>query len=135
MAGAQSFNKILLTTSNNQEYNILLQEISGQLYIGDNLVLTSANNAEALTSESQSDGTNKILLSDLPTTDPELDGQIWNESGVLKVSSVSAIAASIDTSSNITSISDADEGTVYFASDTDDLYLYANNSWKIFESV
>lgn len=135
MAGAQSFNKILLTTSNNQEYNILLQEISGQLYIGDNLVLTSANNAEALTSESQSDGTNKILLSDLPTTDPELDGQIWNESGVLKVSSVPAIAASIDTSSNITSISDADEGTVYFASDTDDLYLYANNSWKIFESV
>jgi hypothetical protein len=135
MAGAQSFNKILLTTSNNQEYNILLQEISGQLYIGDNLVLTSANNAEALTSESQSDGTNKILLSDLPTTDPELDGQIWNESGVLKVSSVSAIAASIDTSSNITSISDADEGTVYFASDTDDLYLYSNNSWKIFESV
>lgn len=135
MAGAQSFNKILLTTSNNQEYNILLQEISGQLYIGDNLVLTSANNAEALTSESQSDGTNKILLSDLPTTDPELDGQIWNESGVLKVSSVSAITASIDTSSNITSISDADEGMVYFASDTDDLYLYSNNSWKIFESV
>lgn len=131
----QSFNKILLTTSNNSEYNITLQEISGQLYIGDNLVLTSANNAEALTSESQSDGTNKILLSDLPTTDPQLDGQIWNESGVLKVSSVPTVSASIDTSSNITSISDADEGTVYFASDTDDLYLYANNSWKTFTSV
>ena len=135
MPAPQSFNKILLTTSNESDKNIILQEISGQLYVGDNLVLTSANNAEALTSESQSDGTNKVLLSDLPVTDPQLDGQIWNESGVLKVSSVSAVAASIDTSSNITSISDADEGTVYFASDTDDLYLYANNSWKTFESV
>jgi hypothetical protein len=87
-----------------------------------------------LTSETQSDGTSKILLSDLPTTDPQLDGQIWNESGVLKVSSAPTVTASIDTSSSITSISDADEGTVYFASDTDDLYLYANNSWKKFES-
>jgi len=39
----QSFNKILLTTSNNSEYNITLQEISGQLYINNHLVVTSAN--------------------------------------------------------------------------------------------
>ena len=135
MAKTQYFNKIKLTTSDNPENHIILQEISGQLYIGDDLVLTSSASSETLTSETQSDGTSKILLSDLPTTDPQLDGQIWNESGVLKVSSVPTVAASIDTSSNITSISDADEGTVYFASDTDDLYLYANNSWKIFTSV
>jgi len=39
----QSFNKILLTTSNTAENNITLQEISGQLYINDHLVITSAN--------------------------------------------------------------------------------------------
>ena len=43
MPVAQSFNKILLTTSNTAENNILLQEISGQLYINNHLVVTSAN--------------------------------------------------------------------------------------------
>lgn len=135
MAGAQSFNKILLTTSNNQEYNILLQEISGQLYINNDLVLTASASAETLTSEPQSDGTAKILLSDLPTSDPELSGQIWNESGVLKVSLIDAVIPSIETSSNITSRTGDPDGTIFFGSDTDDLYLYSNNSWKTFESV
>jgi hypothetical protein len=35
MPVAQSFNKILLTTSNTVENNILLSEVSGQLYIDD----------------------------------------------------------------------------------------------------
>lgn len=43
MPAPQSFNKILLTTSNTAENNITLQEISGQLYINDHLVITSAN--------------------------------------------------------------------------------------------
>jgi uncharacterized protein YaiE (UPF0345 family) len=43
MPAPQSFNKILLTTSNESEKNITLQEISGQLYINDHLVITSAN--------------------------------------------------------------------------------------------
>jgi hypothetical protein len=43
MPAPQSFNKILLTTSNTAGNNITLQEISGQLYINDHLVITSAN--------------------------------------------------------------------------------------------
>ena len=43
MPAPQSFNKILLTTSNQSEKNITLQEISGQLYINDHLVITSEN--------------------------------------------------------------------------------------------
>lgn len=40
---AQNFNIIRLTTSNIKENNILLREISGQLYINDDLVVTSDN--------------------------------------------------------------------------------------------
>lgn len=43
MPVAQSFNKILLTTSNNAENNILLSEVSGQLYVGDNPVAISGS--------------------------------------------------------------------------------------------
>jgi hypothetical protein len=35
MPAPQSFNKILLTTSNESDKNIMLQEISGQLHVGD----------------------------------------------------------------------------------------------------
>jgi len=44
----QNFNSIRLTTSNNSENNIILQEISGQLYINNHLVVTS-NNIASLT--------------------------------------------------------------------------------------
>jgi hypothetical protein len=43
MPVAQSFNKILLTTSNTAENNILLSEVSGQLYVGDNPVAISGS--------------------------------------------------------------------------------------------
>ena len=49
MPVAQSFNKILLTTSNNAENNILLQEISGQLYVDSSPVaISGAFNAGSL---------------------------------------------------------------------------------------
>ena len=134
MPKAQYFNKIKLTTSDDSEYHITLQEISGQLYVGDNLVLTSSTNSETLTSESQSNGTNKILLSDLPTIDPELSGQIWNDSGVLKISLIDTVLPSIETASNITSRTGDPEGTIFFGSDTDDLYIYIGSTWKKFES-
>ena len=35
----QSFNKIKLTTSNNSEYDIMLSEVSGKLYIDNNPVI------------------------------------------------------------------------------------------------
>lgn len=43
MAVAQSFNKIKLTTSNNSEYDIMLSEVSGQLYVGDNPISLQNN--------------------------------------------------------------------------------------------
>ena len=49
MAVAQSFNKILLTTSNVSDYNILLNEVSGKLYVDDNPVaISGAFNAGSL---------------------------------------------------------------------------------------
>ena len=49
MPVAQSFNKILLTTSNTAENNILLSEVGGQLYVGDNPVaISGAFNAGSL---------------------------------------------------------------------------------------
>ena len=41
MPAPQSFNKIKLTTSNNSEYDIMLQEVSGKLYVDDNPVAIS----------------------------------------------------------------------------------------------
>ena len=43
MPVAQSFNKILLTTSNTAENNILLSEVGGQLYVGENPVAISGS--------------------------------------------------------------------------------------------
>lgn len=43
MSVAQSFNKILLTTSNTAENNILLSEVSGQLYVGENPISLQSN--------------------------------------------------------------------------------------------
>ena len=77
MARTQNFNRIKLTTSDSQENHIILQEVSGKLYIDDNLVLTSVGAQE---------GTRSLFITDLPTEDPGSVGQIWNESGVLKVS-------------------------------------------------
>lgn len=43
MARAQNFHKVRLTTSNNQQYDLLLEEIDGNLYADNVLVLTEAN--------------------------------------------------------------------------------------------
>ena len=43
MPVAQSFNKILLTTSNTAENNILLSEVNGQLHVGDNVISLQNN--------------------------------------------------------------------------------------------
>ena len=46
---AQSFNKILLTTSNTSENNILLSEVGGQLYVDSSPVaISGAFNAGSL---------------------------------------------------------------------------------------
>lgn len=43
MPAPQSFNKIKLTTSNNSEYDIMLSEVSGQLYIDDDPISLQNN--------------------------------------------------------------------------------------------
>ena len=43
MPAAQSFNKILLTTSNTAENNILLSEVGGKLHVGDNPISLQNN--------------------------------------------------------------------------------------------
>lgn len=43
-------------------------------------------------------------------------------------------AATVETSSNITSRTGDPEGTAFYASDSDELYIYINSTWKKFES-
>ena len=43
MPALQSFHKVRLTTSNNNQYDLILEEIDGNLYAGGSLVLTEAN--------------------------------------------------------------------------------------------
>lgn len=63
MPVAQSFNKILLTTSNNAENNILLQEISGSLCVNNSQVIVSDHAAPSLQIES-SDSLSQITYSE-----------------------------------------------------------------------
>lgn len=56
MAVAQSFNKIKLTTSNNSEYDILLSEVSGQLFVDENPVAISGSFSASSLSDYNFDG-------------------------------------------------------------------------------
>jgi len=67
----QNFNSIRLTTSNNSENNIILQEISGQLYINDHLVVTS-NNIASLTKVTTIESNVTTLQSDVTTIESDV---------------------------------------------------------------
>tara|TARA_R100000808_G_scaffold24914_1_gene59320 strand:- start:2688 stop:3620 length:933 start_codon:yes stop_codon:yes gene_type:complete len=72
------FNSIRLTTSNVDGQKILLEEVGGKLAVNSSEVITK--------------GSDSIILSNLPTTDPETDNQLWNDNGTLKISSASGFS-------------------------------------------
>ena len=51
------------------------------------ITVAASTGAETENCSSTYDGTNSVVIfSDLPTADPEVVGQLWNNSGVLTVS-------------------------------------------------
>lgn len=51
-----------------------------------NKILLRPNSATSVDVSRDSDGNTVIILSDLPTSDPSIVGQLWNDSGTLKIS-------------------------------------------------
>lgn len=101
MPAPQSFNKILLTTSNESNKNIILQEISGQLYINDHLVITSEN-IGSLSNITTIESDVTTLQTDLTTLDTSVN---------TLQSEVSTLQASSDTSVLTNSSSVSFDGT------------------------
>lgn len=86
MARIQSFNKIRLTTSNDTAKNIILQEIEGKLYVDDDEVLTIESIDDNVLTTTTENNTTILMLENLPTSDPNTAGQLWNNNGVIAVS-------------------------------------------------
>jgi len=125
MPAPQSFNKILLTTSNNSEYNITLQEISGQLYINNHLVVTSAN-IGSLSNITTIESDVTTLQSDVTT----LQSDVQSLQGIFNISTR-------DTEANIlasTPTNPSGKVTVAYGTDTGDFYIYYGSAWYIYNN-
>jgi hypothetical protein len=121
---AQSFNKIKLTTSNNSDYDIMLQEISGQLYINDHLVITSAN-IGSLSNITTIESDVTTLQTDVTT----LQSDVQSLQDIFNISTR-------DTEVNIlasTPTNPTDEVTVAYGTDTGDFYIYDGSAWYVFK--
>ena len=125
----QSFNKILLTTSNNSEYNITLQEISGQLYINNHLVVTSAN-IGSLSNITTIESDVTTLQSDVTTLESDVTTL---QSDVASLTNLTI--STIDTESNIRAITNAVIGDLAYGSDTYDFYVYDGTDWQIYQNI
>lgn len=131
MPVAQSFNKILLTTSNTAENNILLQEISGQLYINNHLVVT-ADNIASLTTVTNIESDVSTLQTDttsLQTSVSTLQTQVDN---ITKYN-----ISTRDTEANILASSPTNptgEVTIAYGTDTQDIYIWDGSAWYIYNN-
>ena len=131
MPVAQSFNKILLTTSNTAENNILLQEISGQLYINNHLVVT-ADNIASLTTVTNIESDVSTLQTDttsLQTSVSTLQTQVDN---ITKYN-----ISTRDTEANILASSPTNptgEVTIAYGTDTQDFYIWDGSAWYVYHN-
>jgi hypothetical protein len=120
----QSFNKIKLTTSNNSEYDIMLQEISGQLYINNHLVITSAN-IGSLSNITTIESDVTTLQTDVTT----LQSDVQELQPTFNISTR-------DTEANIlasTPTNPSGEVTVAYGTDTGDFYIYDGSAWYVYK--
>ena len=128
---AQSFNKILLTTSNTAENNILLQEISGQLYINNHLVVTSAN-IGSLSNITTLESDVTTLESDVTTLESDVTTLQSDVQALQPIFNISTR----DTEANIlasTPTNPTDEVTVTYGTDTGDFYIYDGSAWYVYK--
>jgi hypothetical protein len=81
-----AFNKI------NNMFSELYDETAAdsQVTISGNQITSNASNADLVLDAAGTGGvsltTIKVLMPNLPTSDPSVSGQLWNDSGTLKVS-------------------------------------------------
>ena len=128
----QSFNKILLTTSNTAENNILLQEISGQLYINNHLVVTSAN-IGSLSNITTIESDVTTLQSDVTTLESDVTTLQSDVQALQPIFNISTR----DTKANIlasTPTNPSGEVTVAYGTDTGDFYIYDGSAWYIYNN-
>tara|TARA_Y100000114_G_scaffold61491_1_gene56404 strand:+ start:156 stop:422 length:267 start_codon:yes stop_codon:yes gene_type:complete len=86
MARIQNFHRIKITTSNDAAKDIILQEKEGKLYVDDSEVLTIESIDSSVLTTTNDGDTTVLMLSNLPTSDPNTIGQLWNNNGVIAVS-------------------------------------------------
>jgi hypothetical protein len=101
MSRAQNFNKIRLTTSNNEANNITLQEVGGKLFIGDEEVATNSINAKSVetTSYTQESGVSHFLYDDT-TAGGAISVDLLNPTGVKNITQHKKIGNTADVTLN-----------------------------------
>jgi hypothetical protein len=130
MARAQNFNKIRLTTSNNEANNITLQEVGGKLFIGDEEVATNSVNAKSVetTSYTQESGVSHFLYDDT-TAGGAISVDLLNPTGVKNITQHKKIGNTADVTLNAPATYTIDgENSFTLTQQYESITLYSNGS-------
>jgi hypothetical protein len=130
MARAQNFNKIRLTTSNNEANNITLQEVGGKLFIGDEEVATNSVNAKSVetTSYTQESGVSHFLYDDT-TAGGAISVDLLNPTGVKNITQHKKIGNTADVTLNAPATYTIDgENSFTLTHQYESITLYSNGS-------
>jgi len=130
MSRAQNFNKIRLTTSNNEANNITLQEVGGKLFIGDEEVATNSVNAKSVetTSYTQESGVSHFLYDDT-TAGGAISVDLLNPTGVKNITQHKKIGNTADVTLNAPATYTIDgENSFTLTHQYESITLYSNGS-------
>jgi hypothetical protein len=134
MARTQNFNSIKLTTSNDSEKEILLREVEGKLYIGNEEVVTvnsdSSVSAKSVTTTTytQETGVSHFLYDDT-TAGGAISVDLLNPTGVNKVTQHKKIGNTADITLNAPATYTIDgENSFTLTNQYESITLYSNGS-------
>lgn len=130
MARTQNFNSIKLTTSNNSEKEILLREVEGKLYIGNEEVATVNVSAKSVTATTytQETGISHFLYDDT-TAGGAISVDLLNPTGVNNVTQHKKIGNTADVTLNAPATYTIDgENSFTLTQQYESITLYSNGS-------
>jgi len=130
MARTQNFNSIKLTTSNDSEKEILLREVEGKLYIGNEEVATNSVNAKSVeaTSYTQEPGISHFLYDDT-TAGGAISVDLLNPTGVKNITQHKKIGNTADVTLNAPATYTIDgENSFTLTQQYESITLYSNGS-------
>lgn len=130
MARTQNFNSIKLTTSNNSEKEILLREVEGKLYIGNEEVATVNVSAKSVTTTTytQETGISHFLYDDT-TAGGAISVDLLNPTGVNNVTQHKKIGNTADVTLNAPATYTIDgENSFTLTQQYESITLYSNGS-------